>query len=191
MAPLSDRRQDGPPSATHPTKHWPHSEHHPPNRSAVPITPAGPKQARTNHGNLMPIPSRTCCTLNLKSAIGTAAAHWPAPTAPLPTELNGPAVQHQLNSLVLKLICIASTSLPWLRSVLLRIRRTVPFRSSESASQLSREPAAPHGTYFTAQTPFDVSPGNLSSDPSQLAGIYETSGLTPPDLTAKLRGNRP
>jgi hypothetical protein len=54
-----DRRQVGPSSATHPTKHWPHSEHPPTNRSAAdPIPPAGPKQARTNHGNLMPIPSR-------------------------------------------------------------------------------------------------------------------------------------
>jgi hypothetical protein len=38
-----------------------------------------------------------------------------------------------------------------------------------------------------AQNPFAMQQGNLSSDPSQLAGKYDTSGLTFGDSTAKLR----
>ena len=43
------------------------------------------------------------------------------------------------------------------------------------------------GTCGIAQNPFAVQQGNLSSEPSQLARKYDTSGLTSPYSTAKLR----
>ena len=42
-------------------------------------------------------------------------------------------------------------------------------------------------TYGIVQNAFAMQLGNLSSDPSQLAGKYDTSGLTSPYSTAKLR----